>query len=37
MWEMLIFQLRGLGFSLSATGTRGTLQCESFLAWIRFT
>lgn len=31
------FQLLGLGFALNATGTRGTLQRESFLAWIRFT
>jgi hypothetical protein len=26
MWEMLIFQLWGLGVSLNATGTRGTLR-----------
>ena len=37
MWEMMVLQLLGLGFSWYATGTGGTLQCESFLAWIWFT
>jgi hypothetical protein len=37
MWEMPIFQLQGLGFSLNATGTSGTPQWENLPAWIRFT